>query len=67
MDKYRRPSQRYIYFIQESPVYDWMDYERHSSKGDSIPCKRLMIIIPSTDFFNWTMTYRDDSDIRFPW
>ena len=45
----RSLGQRYIYFLLESPVNDYLDYSRFS------------------DFFNWTMTYRRDSDVFAPY
>ena len=48
---WRRPHQRFVYFMTESPVYD-----QHSGR------------IPNyNDFFNWTMSYRIDSDIHKPY
>ena len=44
----RSLGQRYIYFLRESPVNDYLDYSRFSG------------------FFNWTMTYRRDSDVFAP-
>nr|CAD7195380.1 unnamed protein product [Timema douglasi] len=48
----RNKHQRYIYFALESPV----------------TMKTLYKTIPiPPDFFNWSMTYRRDSDIHFPY
>ena len=45
---FRNPDQRWIFFAMESPVFQYW-------KPDYGPWKNL---------FNWTMTYRHDSDIR---
>ena len=46
----RRPSQRYVMYQQETPIYDH-DFAYSNVDG----------------FFNWTMTYRLDSDIPQPY
>ena len=45
----RRPQQRYVSFLMESPQHDDFQYDRFKN------------------FFNWTMTYRLDSDIPHPY
>ncbi len=45
----RRPSQRYVMFLMESPQHDGFKYSKFKN------------------FFNWTMTYRLDSDIPHPY
>ena len=47
--KKRRPHQRYVMFLMESPVNDQFPYDKVKS------------------FFNWTMTYRPDSDVPRPY
>nr|CAB3247479.1 alpha3-fucosyltransferase [Phallusia mammillata] len=47
----RKPDQMYVYFSREPP---WFYQEKNFSLVDK-------------DFFNWTMTYRRDSDIYFPY
>jgi hypothetical protein len=44
----RTPNQRYIYMLMESPPHT---YNLNRISGNN------------TNFFNWTMTYRQDSDI----
>ncbi len=45
----RKPHQRYIMILQESPLMDWNNHNYFN------------------DFFNWTVTYRWDSDFTFPY
>jgi len=47
----RKSNQRYVFFLMESPLNDGLNYTN----------KRFH------DFFNWTMTYRMDSDIPRPY
>lgn len=47
----RKPNQVYVFFIMESPLNDGLNYTN----------KRFH------NFFNWTMTYRMDSDIARPY
>jgi len=48
IDSWRRPHrQRFVYYQMESPDYDWNTYDAKAYNN----------------FFNWTMTYRHDSDI----
>ncbi len=43
----RKPHQRYVMFLKESPLMDWNDHNHLNN------------------FFNWTATYRWDSDLTF--
>jgi len=47
----RSPHQRYVYWTIEAPG-NWVSVEK---------------LAESSDFFNWTMTYRWDSDIVVPY
>lgn len=47
--KLRKPTQRYVMFLMESPSNDNFPYEKFGS------------------YFNWTMTFRRDSDIYRPY
>ena len=47
--KKRKPSQRYVMFLMESPLNDGFPYEKFGN------------------FFNWTMTFRRDSDFTRPY
>ena len=56
----RNPKQHYIMFLEESPQmdsYPAMDFFSY----DSPPYKKL------NGFFNWTITYRRDSDFYVPY
>ena len=47
--KRRKPNQRYVMFLMESPLNDNFPYEKFGK------------------FFNWTMTFRRDSDFYRPY
>jgi alpha-1,3-fucosyltransferase len=47
IDQWREPHQRFVFFRLESPDYQWNSYDAPIYN----------------DFFNWTMTYRHDSDV----
>ncbi len=51
INSWRRPEQRFVMFNLESPVH----------LGDWRNWSLL------ADFFNWTMTYREDSDVYCPY
>ena len=60
LPKSRNPRQNYIMFIEESPVMD--SYPAMEVLGfESPPYKKL------ANFFNWTMSYRRDSDFVIPY
>ena len=56
----RNPKQYYIMFLEESPQMDSYPAMEFFS-FDSPPYKKLK------GFFNWTMTYRRDSDFYVPY
>ena len=58
--KLRNPEQYYIMFLEESPQMDSYPAMEFFSY-DSPPYKKL------NTFFNWTMTYRRDSDFYTPY
>ena len=57
---FRNPKQYYVMFLEESPQMDSYPAMEFFS-FDSPPYKKLK------GFFNWTMTYRRDSDFYTPY
>ncbi|CAB9509478.1 Galactoside 3(4)-L-fucosyltransferase [Seminavis robusta] len=56
MNQWRKPSQRFIYMTMESPLSYHHPLLVPTHHGDS-----------NDNFFNWTMTYRLDSDLPRPY
>ena len=53
----RSLKQRFVYFTIESPIYTW---------GNSRKVNKTEVQLYA-NFYNWSMTYRNDADIRMPY
>jgi alpha-1,3-fucosyltransferase len=53
IQQWRKPNQRFVYMSMESPL--------------SHPVEQSGLVITGNHFFNWTMTYRLDSDLPRPY
>ena len=66
--KKRKKKQVYVMFLVESPQHDGFPYHKMKSElAEFFFFKYILLFSSFSDFFNWTMTYRLDSDIPRPY